>query len=186
MRIDNAHSKKVEKVFKDLNSSKKGITEQEAKTRLEQYGENKLKEAKKKSLLARFFAQFKDVMIILLLISAGISLVFGFVKNEGFTEFLDAIIIFTIVLLNATLGVVQEAKAENAMDALKKMSQPYSKVIREGKEHQLYSTMQTGKAFGMQTMDQSLANLYLSGRITLETMMQRCVDTKEIQRLTMI
>ena len=134
MRIDNAHSKKVEKVFKDLNSSKKGITEQEAKTRLEQYGENKLKEAKKKSLLARFFAQFKDVMIILLLISAGISLVFGFVKNEGFTEFLDAIIIFAIVLLNATLGVVQEAKAENAMDALKKMSQPYSKVIREGKE----------------------------------------------------
>jgi len=134
MRIDNAHSKKVEKVFQDLNSSKKGITEQEAKTRLEQYGENKLKEAKKKSLLARFFAQFKDVMIILLLISAGISLVFGFVKNEGFTEFLDAIIIFAIVLLNATLGVVQEAKAENAMDALKKMSQPYSKVIREGKE----------------------------------------------------
>lgn len=59
-------------------------------------------------------------------------------------------------------------------------------VIREGKEHQLYSTMQTGKSFGMQTMDQSLANLYLSGRITLETMMQRCVDTKEIQRLTMI
>ena len=134
MRIENAHSKKIKKVFKDLNSSNEGISEVEAKNRLNQYGENKLKETKKKSILVRFFAQFKDVMIILLLISAGISLVFGFVKNEGFTEFLDAIIIFAIVLLNATLGVVQEAKAENAMDALKKMSQPYSKVIREGKE----------------------------------------------------
>jgi len=134
VRIENAHSKKVEKVFKDLESSKKGLSEQVAGERLEKFGENKLKEAKKKPMLARFFAQFKDVMIILLLISAGISLVFGFVKNEGFTEFLDAIIIFAIVLLNATLGVIQEAKAENAMDALKKMSQPYSKVIRGGKE----------------------------------------------------
>ena len=134
MRIENAHSKQIEKVFKELDTSKEGLSEQEAKIRLEKYGENKLKEAKKKSMIARFFAQFKDVMIVLLLISAAISLVFGFVKNEGFTEFLDAIIIFAIVILNATLGVIQEAKAENAMDALKKMSQPYSKVIRGGKE----------------------------------------------------
>lgn len=134
MLIDNAHSKKVEKIYKDLNSSKKGLSEDEAKLRLDKFGENKLKEGKKKSLAARFFAQFKDVMIVLLLVSAAISLVFAFIEKEGFTEFLDAIIILAIVLLNATLGVIQEAKAENAMDALKKMSQPYSKVIRDGKE----------------------------------------------------
>ena len=87
MRIENAHSKKIKKVFKDLNSSNEGISEVEAKNRLNQYGENKLKETKKKSILVRFFAQFKDVMIILLLISAGISLVFGFVKNEGLLSF---------------------------------------------------------------------------------------------------
>ena len=134
MLIENAHSKKVDKVYKDLHTSVKGLSEDEAKHRLEQYGENKLKEVKKKSLLSKFFAQFKDVMIILLLISAAISLVFGFLENDGFSEFLDAIIIFAIVILNATLGVIQEAKAENAMDALKKMSQPYSKVVRGGKE----------------------------------------------------
>jgi len=132
--VENSHSKKIEKVFKHLETSDKGLSEQEAKDRLEKYGENKLKEAKKKSIIAKFFAQFKDVMIILLLVSAVVSLVFGFVKNEGFSEFLDAIIIFAIVILNATLGLIQESKAEKAMDALKKMSQPYSKVIREGKE----------------------------------------------------
>ncbi len=132
--MENFHIKKISSIVKVLKTSKQGLTKQDAEERIKLYGENKLKEAKKKHVCCRFFSQFKDVMIILLLISAVISLVFGVVKNEGFTEYLDAIIIFVIVILNATLGVVQESKAENAMESLKKMSQPYSKVVRDGKE----------------------------------------------------
>lgn len=127
-------SKQITDVMDELKTSKDGVSSEEAHNRLLKYGENKLNEAKKTSFATRFFAQFKDVMIILLLISAVISLVFGIVKREGVGEYFDAIIIFAIVLINATLGVVQESKAENAMASLKKMSQPYSKVIRDGKE----------------------------------------------------
>ena len=136
----NFHTKKSNAVLKELNSSKKGLSQTEATERLNKYGENKLKEAKKKSFLARFFTQFKDVMIILLLISAAISLVFAFLHEDGTSEIVDAIIIFAIVILNATLGVIQESKAENAMESLKKLSQPYSKVIRDGKEVLVKST----------------------------------------------
>lgn len=132
--MENFYTKEIDKTFIKLKTSKKGLSQKEACERLQKYGYNKLKEAKKKSILARFLNQFKDVMIILLLISATISLIFGIVKKEGFSEYLDAIIIFFIVILNAALGVIQESKAENAMESLKKMSQPYSKVIREGKE----------------------------------------------------
>lgn len=132
-----SYTKNIDTVLKEMESTSAGLSESEAKSRLEKYGENKLKEAKKKSLFSRFLSQFKDVMIILLLVSAVISLVFALISEEGFSELIDAIIIFAIVLLNATLGVVQEAKAENAMESLKKMSQPYSKVIRDGKECQV-------------------------------------------------
>lgn len=132
-----SYTKNIDTVLGELETSKAGLTGEVASERLEKYGENKLKEAKKKSLLSRFLSQFKDVMIILLLVSAVISLVFAVISEEGFSELIDAIIIFAIVLLNATLGVVQEAKAENAMESLKKMSQPYSKVIRDGRECQV-------------------------------------------------
>lgn len=132
--MENFHTKSASKVLKDLKTSKNGLNEGVAKERLLKYGENKLKDVKKKSWISRFFSQFKDVMIILLLISATISLIFGIVNSDGSSEFVDAIIILAIVILNAVLGVVQESKAENAMESLKKMSQPYSKVIREGKE----------------------------------------------------
>ncbi len=127
------YNQKTDEVFKDLSTNENGLTQADAAERLTKYGENKLKEGKKKSVIARFFAQFKDVMIILLLVSAVISLVFSFI-GDGKSELIDAIIIFVIVILNATLGVVQEMKAENAMDSLKKMSQPYSKVVRDGKQ----------------------------------------------------
>lgn len=128
------HNEKIENIYKKFKTSKNGINQNDANERLLKYGENKLKESKKKSFIVKFFSQFKDVMIILLLISAVISLVFGIVENNGYSEYLDAVIIFVIVILNATLGVVQESKAENAMESLKKMSQPNSKVIRDGKE----------------------------------------------------
>ncbi len=128
------HDKNIDVVILKLNTKKQGLNSNEAEKRLKENGENKLKEAKNKSVVSRFFAQFKDVMTVLLLISALISLIFAIIEKEGFAEYLDAFIIFFIVLLNASLGVIQESKAENAMDSLKKMSQPYSKALRDGRE----------------------------------------------------
>ena len=129
--MKSAYTQSTAEVFNSLETSAQGLTTAEAQTRLAQYGKNQLATVKKQSWLTRFFAQFKDIMIILLLISAVISLVFGILEKNGITEFIDTIIIMAIVLLNAVLGVVQEAKAENAMDSLKNMSQPYSKVLRD-------------------------------------------------------
>ena len=126
-----SYTQSTKEVFKQLATSEKGLTATEAQNRLTKYGKNQLADIKKKSWASRFFAQFKDVMIILLLVSAVISLVFGIIENKGATEFIDTIIILFIVVLNAVLGVVQESKAENAMDSLKNMSQPYSKVLRD-------------------------------------------------------
>ena len=109
-----------------------GLSGEEAQKRLEAYGENKLTEKKKQTLLQKFLNQFKDAMIIILLVAAAIS--FGislYNREEGFAE---PILILLIVVLNAALGVAQENKAEKALDALKKLSAPHARVIRDGKE----------------------------------------------------
>lgn len=124
------HNKSATEVLSSLNSSKTGLTSTIAQARLAN-GENVLETGKKQSNLRRFFEQFKDVMVIVLLIASLVSLIFSIVKHSK-TEFIDAIIIFGIVLLNATLGFVQELKAENALESLKKMSQPYSLCLRDG------------------------------------------------------
>ena len=134
--MSNYYDKSVDQVLKELKTTKSGLSTQEAQERLAKYGENKLPEGKKKNWLVRFLSQFKDIMVVILLVAAAISLVFSFTLEDGSSELIDAIIIFAIVLLNATLGMVQEMKAENAMESLKKMSQPYSKVIRDGEEKQ--------------------------------------------------
>jgi len=131
--MENIFTKTTDEVLTELSTSRQGLSSSEAQTRLLKYGKNELAKAQKKSWLARFFAQFKDIMIILLLVSAAISLVFGIIEKKGATEFIDTAIILFIVILNAVLGVVQEAKAENAMDSLKNMAQPYSKVLRDNK-----------------------------------------------------
>lgn len=119
-----------EETLKNLNSSKEGITEKEAKDRLSKYGYNKLKEAKKKGFISRFIDQFKNVMLIILIIAAILSAVVSSKTGEPFT---DTIIILFVVFLNALLGVIQESKAEKAIEALKNMSLPYIKVKRNGK-----------------------------------------------------
>ena len=124
------HNKSATEVLHSLNSSEKGLTSATAKSRLLN-GENVLETGKKQSNLSRFFEQFKDIMVIILLVASLVSLIFAIVKHSK-TEFIDAIIIFGIVLLNATLGFIQELKAENALDSLKKMSQPYSLCLRDG------------------------------------------------------
>lgn len=108
-----------------------GLSSAEVTQRLAEHGENKLLERKKKSTIQRFAEQFKDVMIIILLIAAGISFVVAWYEGEGFFE---PILILLIVVLNAIIGVVQEGKAEKALDALKDLSAPHARVIREGRE----------------------------------------------------
>jgi Ca2+-transporting ATPase len=108
-----------------------GLTEKQAYKRLASYGANKLDEKKKQSLISRFAAQFKDFMIIILLCAAAVSLITSIL--EGNADFADPIIILIIVIVNALLGVIQEAKAEKSLDALSKMSAPTAQVRRGGK-----------------------------------------------------
>lgn len=111
-----------------------GLSSAEAAARLAQHGPNKLAEQKKKTNLQRFIAQFKDVMIIILLICAVVS--FGIACYEGEPmEFFEPVLILLIVVLNAIMGMVQESKAEKALDALKDMSAPHARVLRDGAEH---------------------------------------------------
>ena len=110
-----------------------GLTAQQIKERTEKYGKNRLKEKKKKSLMQRFFEQFKDVMIIILIIASIISFVIACIEKNP-KEFFEPVLILLIVIINAIMGVMQESKAEKALDALKNMSAPHARVIRDGKE----------------------------------------------------
>ncbi len=109
---------------------KSGLTDDEARRRLEQDGYNEFIKKKPKSLVVKFLEQFKSFMIIVLLVAAAISGVVGVMEGEGFT---DAIIILAIVVLNAIIGVAQEVKAEKSLEALEKLSAPFSKVVRGGR-----------------------------------------------------
>ena len=125
-----AYLESCEDVLKAQNSSQEGLTAQEAAKRLEQYGHNKLQEGKKKSLLQRFLGELADPMIIILIVAAVISGVTAFYSGESFT---DVIIIMAVVIINAVLGVVQESKAEAAIEALQEIAAATSKVVRDGK-----------------------------------------------------
>ncbi len=122
----------VDAVFSEVQSNEQGLSSQEAAARLEKNGKNKLAEAKKDSTLKKFFDQMKDPMIIILIIAAAISTVTEFIEN-GITVPTDALIILAVVLINAILGVIQENKAEKAVEALQKMSAATTKTLRDGK-----------------------------------------------------
>ena len=128
--MENWFNKEIGEVENQLETNiTNGLSEEQFLDRLNEYGYNELKEKKKSSLFAKFMNQFKDFMIIVLLIAAIVSGVIGYMQNEGFT---DAIIILVIVILNAIIGVVQEVKAETSLEALKKLSGYSAKVIRAG------------------------------------------------------
>ncbi len=157
----NYYTKSKDEVLKELATTKNGLTEKQAAERLEKYGENKLAEAKKTPLIVRFLSQFKDVMVIVLLVAAMISLVVALIEGQT-EELVDAIIIFAIVLLNATLGTVQEMKAENALESLKKMSQPFAKVIRDGQVCKVKTTdIVVGDIVVLEAGDVVPADMYL-------------------------
>lgn len=117
-------------VFNELKSSRDGLSSIEAKKRLDQYGKNELEAPKGKSLFVRFLEQLADPMIIILIVAAIVSGIIAVLENESFS---DVIIILVVVLVNAILGVYQENKAEQAIDALQKMSASTSKVLRDNK-----------------------------------------------------
>lgn len=114
-------------VLETLETSKKGLTSVQAEERLAEYGRNELEEGEKKSFLQKFLDQFKDLMIIILLAAATLS-----VTTEGMHGLTDAIIILLVVVLNAAFGVYQEGQAEAAIEALKSMSSPLARVRRDG------------------------------------------------------
>ncbi len=131
------YTQTTEEVLRDLGVGPEGLTTAQAKERLEQYGPNKLKEAEKPSLLQRFLAQLKDPMLIILMAAAGVSALTGMMAQEN--EWAEVIIILTVVLLNAILGVFQESKAEAAIEALQTMTAATCKVLRDGKMVVLHS-----------------------------------------------
>ena len=132
------YSQTVDAVFEELGSKPEGLSDSEAKSRLTQYGANELEEGKKKSMLQKFLEQFKDLMILVLIAAAAIS---AMVPNaEGHREWVDAIIILAVVIINAVMGVIQEAKAEQAIEALREMSTPNANVLRNGHSVTVSST----------------------------------------------
>ena len=117
-----------DEVISSLHSSREGLSAEESKKRLSEYGPNKLEEKKKDSIIKKFFEELSDPMLIILMIAAVLSVLTSYASGEP--EWSDAIIILIVVLINAVLGVVQESKAEKAIEALQSMSKAKSKVRR--------------------------------------------------------
>ena len=124
----------AEQVLSALHADREhGLTAAEAEKRLQQYGANVLKEKKKKTNLQRFLDQFKDVMILILIAAAIVSFVIAWIEGDA-KAFFEPCLILLIVILNAIMGVLQESKAERALDALKGLSAPHARVRRDGQE----------------------------------------------------
>ncbi len=121
--------KSANEVLEDLKSTQNGITQDEVNERLEKNGYNKLKEPKRDGIIIRFIKSLMDPMIIMLLVAAGISLVTAIASGDSFT---DVFIILFVVFINTVLGMIQESKAEHAIDSLMEMTKASSKVIRDG------------------------------------------------------
>ena len=133
--MDKYYLEEVSEVLKQVNSTENGLSEAEAEKRLAENGKNKLKEAEKKPLIKRFIESISDPMIIMLLGAAAIQAVVNVLQmSEGFklSEFADVIVIMAVVIINTIMSLIQEAKAEDAMDALMQMTASTSKVLRDG------------------------------------------------------
>lgn len=128
--IDSAYSKSIESVITECRGSTDGLSSFEAQNRLKG-GKNIIAGKKKQSEFLKFLKQFKDVLIIVLLISVVASVVIGIVQ-KSVNEFVDAGIILLVVFVNAIIGYYQERKSEKAMQALKNLTKPYCKVMRDG------------------------------------------------------
>ncbi|HDD39754.1 MAG TPA: ATPase, partial [Nitrososphaeria archaeon] len=123
------HALAIDEILRSLKTTLNGLTDREASERLAIYGPNELRKEKGRSKIGIFVEQFKNVLIIILLIATGLSIVIG--------EVLDAILILTIVFASAVLGAFQEYRAERALEALRKLTAPEASVIRSGKEKRI-------------------------------------------------
>ena len=130
------HAKEAEDIFKELDVNQTGLSQEEAKNRLMQYGPNELKKEKGTSPIKMFFEQFADILMIILLIAVGLSIGSYFIKQDV-GELYDAMVIVAIVLATATLGFVEEFRSGKAVEALKKMTAPTAIVMRSGKEEKI-------------------------------------------------
>lgn len=155
----------VEEAEKLFATGTQGLTDAEAKSRLAQNGYNEFAKKKPRSLARKFFEQFKSFMIIVLLVAAAVSGVVGYIHGEGFA---DTIIILAIVVLNAVIGVAQEAKAEKSLEALEKLSAPFSKVVRGGQVENIPSReIVTGDVVVIETGDLVPADIRLTEAVNL-------------------
>ena len=125
-----------EQLLSQLETTEQGLSSAEAAARLEKYGPNKLKDAEKPTMVQRFLAQLKDPMLVILMVAAAVSAVTNYLAGESFAE---VFIILIVVLLNAVLGVLQESKAEAAIEALQTMTAATCKVLRDGKQQTVHS-----------------------------------------------
>ena len=131
------YNQPTEKILRQFSvNEKSGLSIEQISELQAKYGPNKLKEKKKKSNMQRFFDQFKDVMILILIAAAVISFVIACVEGNPM-EFFEPVLILLIVVLNAFMGMLQESKAEKALDALKSMSAPHARVLRDGEERMI-------------------------------------------------
>jgi len=128
----------LKNLYSSLDSSKNGLTTEQAYKHAEKYGRNELATVKKKSFLRRFFEALADRMTIVLLIASAVSFVTSYISGDGYA---DSIIILVIVLVNGLIAVIQESRAEKALEALKKMTSPETSVFRDGKITKIPSSM---------------------------------------------
>lgn len=157
-----------DEAVKELNSNiDKGLKQEEIEERRQKYGLNELKQQKKKNIFIKFLEQFKDFMIIVLIISAIISGVIGVIEGEGIK---DSIIIMIVIIVNAIIGVAQENKAEKSLEALQKMSDHVAKVVRDGEVNVIPSReLVLGDIVIIETGDYVPADLRLIEAVNLKT-----------------
>ena len=156
------HDKKIEEVFKELDTRKEGLTEKEAEIRLKKYGYNEIKQGKRISPVKIFLNQFNNVVIYIMIFDLEVSI---FLE-----ETVDAIVIGAIVIANAILGFIQEYKAERSIEALKKLASLKATVIREGKEKDIDAKLLVpGDIVKLETGDKLPADCRIYELINLQT-----------------
>ena len=125
-------TKSIKEIEKELKTNiRVGLNDKDVEIRQEEFGKNQIEERKKENIILKLLNQFKDFMIIILIISAIVSALVSYFEGTG--DYFDSIIIIAIVIFNGIMGLVQEIKAEKSIEALKKMSSPVAKVKRNGK-----------------------------------------------------
>ena len=125
------YNRDITDIYSEFESGEKGLKENQISAKIKRFGQNLIEKHKKQSLFAKLFNQFKNLMIIILIVSAVISIVMSVIQNDKESMF-EGVLIFVIVIINAVVGVIQELKAENALDLLMSSTEPFAKVYRDG------------------------------------------------------